>query len=240
MMSFRYIGNPVVAYFDVGDPVVRRFRRIRKNFRSLTEIRQIKRSDMWTFRISTNISRIFADPQYPLHYPNTVSAQYACVSSSKFELVKEVINDNPFNSNYIAWLDIGYFRRRLKEPITLRLPSDFKRNKVAFTEVRRRDETLTAADIIRHNVNWLAAGYFVAHYKIMDRFVSGYLDNLRYFLERGIMSAEQQMIYAMVNTNGTREKLPEIQAYSSTNTANGSACSKWFYLGCLCTHIEHI
>jgi len=235
MASFRYIRNPVVAFFDVDTPFVRRFRRIRKDLKSVTEIRQIGRDKLWTFRILPNVSRIFRSPDYPLNYPNTFRAEYACVSSSRFELLGYVIEDNPFKTKYFAWLDIGYFRRRLDKPVTVDLPLNFRKTKIAFAEIEPRIETLTATDIIGDNVNWVAAGLFVAHHKVMAQFVSGYLANLRYFLVRGLMSAEQQMIYAMFNTNITREILPEIQLYRSTNTKKRDPCSKWFLLGCLCT-----
>ncbi|KAK2165196.1 hypothetical protein LSH36_53g00033 [Paralvinella palmiformis] len=231
--SFRRYRNPVVGFFDPGDPLVDRFREARKHLGPLTKIVEIDRNQLWTFKILGNVSSIFNSSGYPRHYPNTVNPQYACVTSSRFELLQRVIEGNLFESNHLAWIDIGYF----KNPecnLTFKLPPDFQENSVAFTEVKNRNSHLSPLDIIRRNRNWVAAGYFVAHHKVMHQFVTGYLTNLRYFLEQGVMSAEQQMIYSMVNTNVTTNRLPEIQTYNRKLMNIGIKCSRWCFLGCIC------
>ena len=180
--GFRCIRNPVVAFFDVGDPIVSKFRNIRKHLRPLTKIVEIKRNDLWTFRILKNVSKIFNKPHYPRHYPNTVIPEYACVSSSRFELVQRVIEENPFRTRYFAWIDFGFIKKP-EYNMTFCLPPHFQEDKIAFTEVIPRNEHLTPFVILRRNQNWLAAGYFVGHYKVLHKFVTGYLNNLRYFLD---------------------------------------------------------
>jgi hypothetical protein len=236
MGSFRHIHNPVVAFFDYHDPLWRRFKRIRKAVDAETDIKCINRNDLWTFKILKNISKIFNNPKYPKHYPNTVIPAYACVSSSRFELVKIVIDENPFKTRYFAWVDIGYFRRRLHENqiVKLGMPHGFNRNKISFTEIVPRNETLTASDIVSQNINWVAAGYFTGHYTVLHQFVTNYLLNLDYFLSRGVMAAEQQMIYAMVNTEDMENSLPEIQTYGLHLDNINVSCNAWFYLGCVC------
>ena len=235
MASFGKIRNPVVAFFDHNDTLRGRFEQLRKSIDSKTDIRGIEREKLWTFRILNNISKIFSQRDYPRHYPNTVIPHYACVSSSRFELVKMVIDENPFRTRYFAWVDIGYFRGSIagNQTIRLQLPHGFNNSRTSFTEVIPRNETLTADEIVRRNINWVAAGYFTGRIDVMYKFVTGYLANLEYFLSRGLMAADQQMIYSMMNTAHTRSRLTDIQTYGS-RLDNSVDCQRWFFLGCIC------
>jgi Bacterial protein of unknown function (HtrL_YibB) len=127
---------------------------------------------MWTFRLLPEVERIFAKPDYPEHYPNTVVPGYAVAVQAKYEVTQMSVLENPFKTKYFCWLDMGYFRDIASVPanhstFSLYLPRGFQHDSVAYQEVHDRQKEASIRDIFYRNIDWLAGGFFIAEAQIM-------------------------------------------------------------------------
>ena len=103
---FSMINSPVIAYFDTKRDL-EHFEKLRKVFPSnLTKSVLISRDSLWSFGLISNISKLFADPKYPKHHPNTVVPEYGIVMHAKYELMLKSLLNNPFKTKYFCWLDV--------------------------------------------------------------------------------------------------------------------------------------
>lgn len=59
-------------------------------------------------------------PSYFKECPEFITAKYETIIFSKFDFLKEVATNNPFNSQYFIWLDAGTFYQQ--PPFDVRLP----------------------------------------------------------------------------------------------------------------------
>ena len=231
MTAYKNIHNPVVAFFDQGDPIAEEFIRIRQNLSVNTTVIQIDRDDFWSFRIKDNVTKIFSREEYPKHYPNTVIPEYACVTTAKFEFIQYVIQHSLYSTEYISWLDFGYWRWTISENSHFYLPPNFNEDMVAFGGVGPLYNT-DYKSIIYQNKNWVTASVFLGVASSMKEFVEAYLENTNYFLSQGYMGAEQQLLYGMMNCDQVPRRMPPIQTYS--HMGGRDFPSKWQYMGWLC------
>jgi hypothetical protein len=232
MAAYQNIHNPVVAFFDRGDPMAEQFMKLRQGMDVNTTIIQIDREDFWSFRIKDNVSRIFSRPGYPKFYPNTVIPEYACITTAKFEFVQYVIKHRLYSTDYISWLDFGYWRWKIPENSHFFLPPDLKNNMITIGGVGRCNPDIDYKYIIRENKNWVTGSIFLGLAPLLEVFVENYLENTKYFLSQGYMAAEQQLLYGMMNCNDLPRHMPPIQTYHYNKKRKFP--SKWQYLGWLC------
>ena len=230
MATFKFITNPVVAYFE--DPIdVERFRIIRSSLpHNRTKIIQLRRQDTWAFSLEPSISRIFSQPSYPMHRPNTVNANYSCAMHSKYEFLTNSIHLNPFNTKYFAWTDVGYFREILHSPnrskLHIRLPPKFNQSALAVNEVFSRNESMPITTIFHNNMVWLGGGFFIGTTELVLQWAEQYKHAVQEFLQRMLMNTDQQVIYSWFNL--CKNTVP-IKIYKHDGRYNS-----WFHLGYIC------
>ena len=237
MRIFQFIENPVYVYVD-DEKYATIFQLARqKYFPNRTKIIILDREDIWSFNLRRNISYIFSNPGYPKFYPNTINPNYSCAMHSKYEVLQKSIRDNAFSTKYFAWIDVGYFRKYLEEnnpqPFKIDLPPNFVPNKVAYNEVFSPSNR-TLNEIICKNAVWVGGGFFIAEFHVMLKWVEDYIFFTERFIELGLMSTDQQVIYAM-NQPSIYKKIgkPRIDI----QTYRGNRPEEWFYLGYLCKNI---
>ena len=229
MTIFSKISNPVIAWFDQQQDA-NDFKKIRSSLpENRTIVHVIKRNETWVFNnLYSKIEKLYNRSDYPKFLPNTVKPEYPCVMHLKYELLLRGIYQNPFNTLYMAWLDVGYFRDLVNsnstEPFELYIPSDMNQDKVSYNMVANREENIEYKHIFLNNIFWVGGGYFVGRVSVMMRWVIQYLSYVDYFLCEDLMNTDQQIIYAMSYV--ATESLP-IQEYHSDG-------NYWFYLGYLC------
>ena len=234
MAIFKYIENPLYVYVDK-EEYGNIFRKIREEkFLNRTKIIVLNRKKLWSFGLIQNISAIFSEPKYPKFYPNTVLAEYSCAMHAKYEVLQKSITDNAFNTKYIAWADVGYYRDLLKKPpvheFKVHLPPDFKSTKVSYNQVNSPMHR-TLNQIIRNNEVWVGGGFFIADNNVMSKWVEDYMFYTERFIELGKISTDQQVLYAMAQPfihKKIGKRRVGVQAYQ------GNDPSQWLYLGYLC------
>ena len=241
MTVFSSINNPVIVFMDT-DSDLEFFAKVRSSLPSnLTKLIKVKRNETWAFSLEEKISKIFKQPGYPRHHPNTINPAYSMSMHAKYELMAIAIRDNPFRTKYFCWMDIGLFRRLTsstsvenpEKPFTplfrLELPSNFLTNSVAYTQVYPRDSLLTLRQIIYDNEVWLCGCYFVGEGSTLMRWTQEYRRATMSMLENNLMSTDQQVIYYMFNE---LKPTTNIQTYIGDNRFG-----KWFHLGYFSRHV---
>ena len=110
LQVFAHVDNAMVAYVD-GEEEERLFAAARRHLPAhRTRIVRLDRARMWSFGLVPRIARIFAQPGYPRHPPNTVVPSYSAAMHAKYEVMEAAVRHNPFSTKYFCWLDVGLFR----------------------------------------------------------------------------------------------------------------------------------
>ncbi|KXJ25054.1 hypothetical protein AC249_AIPGENE29247 [Exaiptasia diaphana] len=200
---------------------------------SLTQFVEVNRGDLWAFGLQENISKIYANPNYPKHHPNTVLPEYSCAMHAKFEVMSHAVRNNFFKTKYFIWLDVGCFRdRRVDDkPFYLVRPPGFDPSRIAYTEMFSFDPKQTPRNIVLKNIVWVSGAFFVGRGDVMLRWVDQYKRQVHSLLKEGLMNTDQQTIYSMF-TDKRNNNSVQIQAYR----ARGNY--PWFTLGYLCIERE--
>ncbi len=217
MMLFAKIENPVIAYLNDGQDYDL-FNNVRMKLPSAkSKVVRVAKEKLWAFSLLPNVTDIYKNTTYPKHNPNTVVPHYTCISHAKYEFLAMAMRDNPFNTKYYAWVDVGIFRNMAAQVDTLPtfsmyLPPMLDTNKVAYAQVADREEDLTAKDIILNQKIWVSGSMFLAKSSIMKKWIQLYVKYLNNFLSQGLMNTDQYITHAMLQSGD--ELSPQIQTYT--------------------------
>ncbi|WAR22277.1 hypothetical protein MAR_016251 [Mya arenaria] len=226
--TFRYLLNPLIVYTD-SQKFYHLMKNIRNDTANRTRIHLINRNSSWAFQLRSNISKVFSQKGYPKHYPNTVLPEYACAQLAKYDVISRASRDDVFKTNYVMWLDVGYFRdRKSTNFFSLRRPKGYNESRVAMNVIQANTNmAMPVTDIFRNNLVWVGGGLVFANRDIIPRFETQLKKAVDYFLSRRVMNTDQQVVYALFSDEGRRGIRPniELQLY----TPPGDKC--WFYLG---------
>ncbi|ELT89657.1 hypothetical protein CAPTEDRAFT_211318, partial [Capitella teleta] len=197
MKVFAQIRNPVIFYLETSQDIIL-IQNLRKDLdQNLTKIVRLNRTAMWSFSVRDKIAEIYSQPSYPKHHPNTVVPEYSCAMHAKYEVMYTTVMNNPFQTKYFAWLDIGLFRElQSKEPFKMSLPPNFNPLKVAYTQVYQPFDR-SATKIFLENHVWVCGCFFIAEGNTMLAWVKEYMQAVEHFIHHNIMSTDQQIIYSM-------------------------------------------
>ncbi|KAJ8321727.1 hypothetical protein KUTeg_000198 [Tegillarca granosa] len=192
------------------------------------------------FTVDKNIrisrqSTVYSQPGYPKHHPNTVIPAYSSAQHAKYAVVADAVRQKYFNTEFYAWLDIGYFRDIVSSKTYFRLdaPSDIDRTKLAMNRVYWRSFSKKPFNIMRQNVVWVGGGMFIGTKEIVLKFEKLYHKAVNYFLSKNLMNTDQQVIYSMYSDEGRAALKPDVELQLYIPTGNGNP---WFYQGYLCRH----
>lgn len=239
MEVYKYLKNPLVIYTD-SDKFAEHVTNLRRNSTITTKVIIFTREQLWPFQIKSQIEKLYSNPGYPKHYPNTYLPEYACMTHSKLPLVVKAIKSNYFHTDYYCWIDLGYFRDIVGRNIAffLEIPEDFDKTKVGVTRVYDSNlKDISAMSIILENKNWIGGGLFLGKPEVLTTFEEQYKNRVLYYLSQGLMNVEQHILYSMY-TFEERTKKPihvEVQLYIPGQ--HKVMCENpWFYLGFLMYH----
>jgi len=238
---FAQIKNPVVAYFDNADHAS--LMRVLRKKHPRTRIIIVDRSKLWSFRImEPRIAKIFSQKSYPWNPPNTVVSNYSAAMHAKYELMQWTIRDNPFQSAYVCWLDVGLFRDLVTDSISsslsdnksfrLSLPHGLNSSSIAYSLVSedKRRIQLTAKQIVIWNSVFVCGCFFIGRVDVMWNWTTEYFTAVERMVSENWMSTDQQVIYWLFLGQGYVKLRPRtsLQLYRSDGRI-----SPWFYLGYL-------
>lgn len=233
--TFAHLENPVVIYVDDNDADYERALAIRyslKRLRKLTRVHRLRRREMWSFSLEPKIRRLFDQPGYPKHRPNTIDPSYAMAVRAKYEVERMAASENHFRSRYFCWADV---RLLCDKPtacadvgsgrIKFYPPDDFRSDSLAVNQIDESSTehgNLTARTIVYENLNWLGGGLLIGRVDVMDGFTSEYMSAVERMIDDGLMSADQQVLHALFKTmkHGRGCK-------SAMGGGGGTICETW-------------
>lgn len=243
MTVFAQIRNPVVAYFDSYSHAT--LMRVIRKQHPKTRIIIVDRNTLWSFRENEpRIAKIFSRHRYPWNPPNTVLSNYSAAMHAKYELMRRTIRDNPFQSAYICWLDLGLFRDLASGTIAaaltndksfrLALPPRLNTSAVAYTLVYPASVygPVSAEQIVKQNTVWVCGCFFIGRVDVVWNWTTEYLMAVEQMVLERWMSTDQQVIYWLFHGEGKAKVQPNttIQLYQLPVGDDGNS---WFYLAYL-------
>ncbi|XP_046560246.1 uncharacterized protein LOC124269286 [Haliotis rubra] len=235
--AFSNLYNPLVFYTDsdIFENIIRTLRI--KLPRNLTRVIRVNQTSMWSFKLQDRISKIYHDPNYPKFYPNTVVPKYSCAMHAKYEVVEDAILKKYVTSDYVTWLDVGYFRYLKRNKLfKLVVPKSFSDNTVAFNKLHHPDPVLEPEVIFKNNSLYVGGGMFIGTQQTMSLFILDYRHASEVLLHMGLSNSDQQVLYAMYHSTFQSRVNPgvDLQLYKSNIVGD---C--WFYLGFQCYRELH-
>jgi len=227
--TYMFVLNPVVVYSDDAR-ILERFRNVRANLS--TETILVNRDELWSFKLETRIAKVYSNPLYPKHHPNTVVPLYPCATHAKYDVMSLAVQSNFFNSDYFAWVDMGYWRDMYPElgasyKFGVSLPPQFDSEMVAYTEAFACRPDLSIENIYKKSYTSLTGGLFIGHGDQLLQLAEEYRFVTEKYLRQGLANTDQQVLYAMFSkyNNDTAKVRPQRYVW------NQSRLNRWMYLG---------
>ena len=222
--TFKFMENPLVVYTDSAEFHIL-MTSLRQGKENSTFIFPISRNSSWAFQNEPEIKHIISTPEYPKHYPNTVISGYSCSQHAKYDVIERAARANYFNTKFMAWLDVGYFRERNStNKFKLLLLKDFEESRVAMNEIVKRRMNRRVRDIFLNNKVWLGGGLFFGEMSRLIVFAKQFKKSVAYFLSRRLVNTDQQVVYAMYSEEGRKSLKPDVELHVYH-------FSGWFSLG---------
>ena len=209
----------------------------RIRFADRTKFFWFDKNSSWAFSKKPEIEKIYKRTDYPKYIrTNPTAANYSCVQHAKYEVTGEAAQENYFNTEYIAWLDVGLFRHTLSntKDFILELPPGFDESKVAVDIVFNVRMDKDFSDIFKNKIVWICGCLFVGRRELVLRYTDQYKRSVDYFLSQNLMNTDEQVVYATYTDKGKEELKPKIdlQLYKKPkNITRKSDGSIWFYIG---------
>nr|KAI8732796.1 hypothetical protein BgiMline_029521 [Biomphalaria glabrata] len=220
MRTFGWMSNKLVALVT-DDTTMNHLKKIRSHLPpERTVLIRVNRSQFGSFKDLDRVKKIFSQPHYPIHRPNTVNAEYPITMNAKYDALQMAMDMGHVDTDYIAWVDIGYFRNLLyvKTPknysFTLEIPLDFEDTKIGFSEVGPRVSHTTPWDYIRHNIVWVAGGFVLGKKPVIQKFIKNFKRAFQNLLNHSMASTDQQTIGAMYSPQMIKEQNVKLKTYS--------------------------
>jgi hypothetical protein len=224
--EYQRLMNNLVAFFD-DRRIYDNFKKIRAGRMKNTKLFLINRNErLRSFQMLGNVREVLSSEGYPQFSPDTVFPEYGCAMNAKYELVQWATNSNYFNTTYFAWFDGGFFQNQTDNlPFTLATPPGFDPSKVAYGQMLPRNSDLSPRQIFLTNQYWVCGCVFLARRDVMQRWTKLYRSYAEVFLQQGLASTDEQVLYAMFSSRIKKSPI-RIQIYWERPAVN-----KWSVLG---------
>lgn len=129
-------------------------------------------------------------PSYITNNREKDTAEFACLSHSKFHFLKQAIEDNPFNSTHYGWIDAGLLKiAKEAELIPLLNPPD--KVKLLLMNYINKDEVLNPA-FVRTCRYKIAGGLFIGPKAMMKEFTEEIINLAIEDINKGNFGLEQE------------------------------------------------
>jgi hypothetical protein len=165
----------------------------------------IKEFDEFRFKKeSGHLTETFADykqkiiqnrKENPYHFDNRNTASYYLFCMSRYAMLKETIETNPFQSTHFCWINFCIERMGFKNLIRLEEGLAVNRDKFSTCYIDYVPETLVKREQEYYQFGRcsMCSGFFTGNseymYKVCDRIENKFL----YFLEKGLGHADEQL-----------------------------------------------
>lgn len=229
MNAYSKLNNSVIAFTDSED-IARLFKKMRSRYlpESLTQVHVLTRDDLWAFKLAPKIKDIYAEPNYPRYYPNTVNEYYSCAMHVKYELLEIAIKKKLLRTRYISWVDIGYFRENMNKLYRLEPPDNLKEGHIAYTQIHPFYSYMQPEDIIKSNSVWIAGGFILGKPEYLMILIKDYKNMVEDLISKRLMDTDQQILYILYS------RFSDIKPRVPIQTIYHLCRCNWFFLGELC------
>lgn len=233
--SFKFIENPVVAYFDDLE-LAEHFAILRAG--KPTKVITVKQQELWAFSLRAWVQSVISRPEYKRSEPNTVNAAYDCAMHAKYDVLENATQSNFFQTKYIGWIDVGIFRDFTASdtpPFYLGIPPDHHEHAVVFQLVQPLTPDVDPQKSVHESNFWLAGGFFCGRFDVLQTFVVDYKTFLLKFLQQNLTNTDQQVLLAMYHPANPDRPRISIQAYASpfgysSQLIGPFVYSPWFFI----------
>lgn len=149
-------------------------------------------------------------PSYFNDCPEFITAKYETIIFSKFDFLKEVSDDNPFNTNYFIWLDAGTFYNEPPFNYKLEWPDPYKiktlgdKFLVANYNNFNKYDTSPLTDkysYLRLNENRICAYILGGNKYAIDTIHERFWNEVNSALDNGVINNEQHFLQLMILQN---------------------------------------
>ena len=231
---FGQLRNPLVVYTD-SEYFLQLIKTHRSRFPGRTKFVMFDKSSSWAFSLNRTIGAIFQRTEYPTELrENPSNVNYSCVQHAKYEVTQKAAMENYFQTDYIAWLDVGLFRESVnnENEFTLVLPPGFNDSKIAVNQVNGANMYLDFWPIFKRKLVWICGCIFIGRIETVIRYTEQYKRSVNYFIQHHLMNTDEQVVYAMYTKQGRMQLKPDIDLQLYKKPKNYTR-DRYFYTGYL-------
>lgn len=170
-------------------------------------VRPLSKLPMWSRRdriASVMTSRKYPSPNLEFHHPDYIVTIY-----SKFGLVHEVAQENPFGTDSTFWIDAGYFRQGPDDRLSAPWPDPYKLRRLGstyFIQNRSLDVDIQPTSTswsdelleLDRQSNPIVANFFGGVNSCLGEVERGVIDILDRILDAGIINNEQEALTTLI------------------------------------------
>ena len=218
------VETPIVLF--TSSEYVKTFKEMRKNFPIIIIERPFEDLYAWTHYKNKWIEDNKNDPEkYIGHSPEL----YA-IWSQKIFFVDEIIDKNPFKTEFFFWCDIGAFREPKHLPLLRKFPQRteyFLEDKIIFSSVERLDKRFIinykGINIDTSNCPRIVGGLWGGSISACKKWKNAYVDMLSQYINNKIFAGKDQhvMLSAILHDSALSTIIMPDPRYNH---------DKWFYL----------
>lgn len=180
--------------------------------RKFEELAAYKYHDHIQETIDNMVKEPNVDGKIPNHFrdcPEFITAKYETIIYSKFDFLKEVAADNPYNTEYFIWLDAGTFYQPPPFDVKLPWPDSHKiqilGNKFLVSDynfdVNNRLPLKDKRSYLRLNKNEICAFMLGGNKSAIDKIHTKFWAEIDNALSMGVINNEQHILQLMVLDN---------------------------------------
>lgn len=177
-----------------------------RNFEELSAYKYYERIQSTIDSMTKEPNKDGSIPSYFKECPEFITAKYETIIYSKFDFLKEVADENPYNTEYFIWLDAGTFYQEPPFDSTLSWPDPYKiqllGDKFLVSDykfnVNDKSPLNNKRDYLRLNRNEICAFTLGGTKKAIDIVHKSFWDEVENALNLGVINNEQHILQLMV------------------------------------------
>jgi hypothetical protein len=204
---------------------------LRKNHQDKTKIIITSLEDFYMYKYIDYLKKDLKRD----HEKNHHNTDLYMIWNEKLKFIEKGMNENPFNTNYFAWCDIGYVRNNLYIDLYMRNFPDVRKlteDKIYMLNIdynfKEEDFKEPFNNKYRYISNTIGGGFIIGNKERLKEMINIYYNQIiPYYIENDLFIGKDQTLYVSLYLNNPN-LIKLIRGYNDNFTIPYSEL-KWFY-----------
>lgn len=133
-------------------------------------------------------------PRFDNHNPKKDTPCYFVSQNSKWDFVREEIDNPAFPSKFVGWIDIGISHASITEGFNVEKFIDYNVDKIRLTKIRNPNSTDTLDGMLSYYWDNVSSAYLVGSRDIVKKFCEKCEETFQLFMTKGRLFVDGQVV----------------------------------------------